>query len=484
MDDRLERMHELLDDLEKHKQSKARKNLIDFASYIDPEVAQFYRADHLMLIASKLQAVEHGEIDRLIISTPPRHWKSSLASEKFPIWYLGKHPKNAVILTSHTASLALTFSQTVRDTIHKNSRCHFVFPDVSLEKDSKAVEDWKLDGAFRSSFRAAGVLGSITGQGANLIVIDDPVKDYAQAQSQTYRDNLWNWYKTVLRTRLEPGGAIVLIMTRWHDEDLAGKLIHEMKGMGEKWEVLNLPAINEKGKALWEARWSKKALFQIRDTLGGESSPSWRCLFQGSPTEESGDLIKKEWFTYIPELPEEAEWWVRYWDMAITEKQTQKDDPDFTASCVGAVYNQHLYLGRPIIFRKTFPDTVTDMMTMRMEETDLRHGTGKSLHETAAVQSLIMKGFYFESIEEKGDKVTRAQPFINQAKVGRVILVGTEEEWAAFVNWWWKFPNGAHDDPVDVVSGISNMMNLQFDPSDIQEDGSYDPYAFIEASRK
>ena len=223
----VEKKKELIHLLDLAELSQARAGLTKFSAYVDPPAAHWYRAVHLRKIASLLERVERGEIRRLIISVPPRHWKSSLASDKFPAWYLGRNNENAVILASYSLALSEKFSRAIRETITSNQRFHALFPTVAIKKDSNRADDWSLLSGFRSSVRAVGVGGGITGHGANIILVDDPIADYEAAQSETQRNNLWEWYRQVLRTRLEPQGAIVLIQTRWHEDDLTGWLLNE-----------------------------------------------------------------------------------------------------------------------------------------------------------------------------------------------------------------------------------------------------------------
>lgn len=464
-----------------NKRKKAREDLIEFSNYIDPTARKWYKAKHLRKIADLLMKAESGELRRegkigIILSVPPRFWKSSLVSEKFPAWYLGRHPQNSVIVSSYAASLAMKFSRTVRDTVRDNSKFFDLFP-LELKKDSEAVEDWSLETAYRSSMRAAGVLGGITGHGAQCLIIDDPVENDKQARSQVYRENAWNWYRQTFRTRLEPDGFIVVVATRWHESDISGRLIEEMNHGGEQYEVVNLPALDEENHSLWEERFSTEQMLSIQIAVG---EYAWNCLYMGKPIKEEGTLIRRDDFDFIPALPEGAEWDVCYWDLAITEKVTQKDDPDFTARCYAVLHNSILYLGKPLLFRKEFPDVVAEIMTEKMNDMRVRHGTAKSMAETSAVQSLLMKGFYLEQVKEDTDKLTRALPFINQGRIGHVVLVGTEEEWEPFLSQWVRFPNGAHDDAVDCASGITKMLGLSFDPEPQDEESFDDPYAFIE----
>jgi hypothetical protein len=401
--------------------------------------------------------VERGELKRVIISVPPRHWKSSLASEKFPAWYLGRNNANAVILCSYALSLAEKFSRSIRETIVTNTRYASLF-DVKLKRDSNRADDWSLTSGVRSSVRAVGVGGGITGHGAQLILIDDPIADYEAAQSETQRNNLWEWYRQVLRTRLEPGGAIVLIQTRWHEDDLAGRLIRaEEEEGGERWHVVNLPAQSADGEYLWLDRYSEEDYANIRSAVGDYA---WHSLYQGQPTQQAGNLIKRDWFEYVEGLPVDAKWQVRAWDVAFTEKQTQKHDPDYTATVAGCKHKGILYLGMPRLFRKGIEDVATEIVTSKYAEPGVRYGMGRVAIKAAIMDAMVKAGLALGEYEENTDKIARASAWINWASTGRVMLVGSEKEWEVFMAQWVAFPNGAHDDAVDVVSGLSQMLGL------------------------
>ena len=199
-------------------------------------------AHHHGIICTALEAVERGECNRLMIFCPPRHTKSELASRRFPSWYIGRHPDRQLIGASYNGALASDFGRAVRN-ISASPEYSQLFPDCELAADSRAANRWNTE--VGGAYVAAGVGTAITGRGAHLALIDDPVKDRSDADSQTVRDHTWNWYTNVLYTRLMPGAAIVLIMTRWHEDDLAGRLLEQQDEGGEAWEVINLPALGE-----------------------------------------------------------------------------------------------------------------------------------------------------------------------------------------------------------------------------------------------
>lgn len=440
-------------------QKAARAGLIEFSQFIDPNARKWYRAGHLRRIADLLERVERGELKRVIISVPPRHWKSSLFA-KFLAWYLGRHPEQSIINASYALSLAEKASVEVRENIANNGRYKQLF-DVKVARNSNRADDWRLVTGFRSSFRAVGVGGGITGHGANLIGIDDPIADYEAAQSETQREKLWEWYRQVLRTRLEPGGAIVLIQTRWHEDDLAGRLLQaERDEGGEHWEGLNLPAYSEETKSyLWTDRYSVGEYAAIRASVG---EYAWGSLYQGNPAPLEGNYIKRSWFEYVPKFPDDATWFVRPVDFAFTEKQTQKHDPDFTATLKATVVNDTVFLAEPRMWRKNIEDTAAEVIAIKWNEPSVRLGIGRVAVKSAIVAALNNSGMTIEEYEEDTDKLARASAWIQLASAGRIKLVGTEKEWEPFMAQWAAFPNGAHDDAVDVVSGACRMLGLVF----------------------
>nr|MDP9473012.1 terminase family protein [Chloroflexota bacterium] len=258
----------------------SRRRLIPFTRRMFPA---YQPARHHALIAAQLEAIERGELDRLIVTMPPRHGKSTLASEHFPAWYLGRNPDKRIIACSHTAQLAYTFSRRARNIVTAPA-----YPfTVRLASDLSAVQSWDIAGT-RGGYVAAGVGGPITGMGANVLLIDDPVKSAEEADSPTYREAAWEWWTGTARTRLEPGGAVVVIGTRWHEDDLIGRLLQS-----GHWDVLHLPALSEDDAALWPERFDLAALERIRTEIG---SRNWEAQYQGRPSSAEGAILKREWW--------------------------------------------------------------------------------------------------------------------------------------------------------------------------------------------
>lgn len=447
---------------------RARAGLISFACYVDRPVAKWYRAKHLTKIAAHLEKLGAG--GRLAISVAPRHWKSSLTSEKFAAWYLGKNPNHSVIVASHSATLAEKFSRTVRDLVESSPRYHKLFPDAKIRKDSNRGDDWLLETGVRSSFRAVGVGSGIAGFGANLIIIDDLFGTYEQAASATYRENAWQWYRGILRGRLEPGGSIVIVNSRWHEDDTIGRLQKaEKEEGGEHFEIVNLPVWDGQ-RYLWQERFSVQEYEALKSAVG---DTIWRTQYEGQPVPLSGNLIKRDWFEYVPKLPDGSTWQVRAWDVAWTEKQTQKDDPDYIASVAACQVGDVTYLGLPRLFRTSLEKVATEIISSKMQELRVRYGMGQSAIKASIVTALNNAGFSIEGYAEHTDKIARASGWINRASTGQVKLVGTDKDWEPFTAQWFAFPHGAHDDAIDAVSGVMMMLGLVFQQKYREPDTGY-----------
>jgi len=297
----------------------------DLACYAIAQRPQFVRAPHHEVIISKLEAVERGEIQRLMIFLPPRHGKSFITSSIFPAWFLGRHPQHHVIFATYGQELSDDFGKDVRnfiaDPLHQA-----IFPNCKLSEDSTAAH--RFNTAAGGAYFAVGRGGPITGRGADLLLIDDPLKDLEEANSETIRRALHGWYKAVAYTRLMPGGAIVIIQTRWHEDDLAGRLLREHAS--ENWDVLNLPAMAEQdeafrkeGEALWPQRFSIEILNQIREAIG---ESAWTSLYQQRPAPAEGAIFKRSWWQFYRQVPEFPQI-VQSWDTAFkkgSEKLLQR----------------------------------------------------------------------------------------------------------------------------------------------------------------
>ena len=279
-------------------------------------------------ICEKLEKFEQDILDRksprLMLFMPPRHGKSELASTQFPAWFLGRNPAKEVISCSYASGLAMTFSRKVRELL-RNPRYQSVFPDTILGKDSQSTEHWETN--VGGGYLAAGVGGPITGHGADALIIDDPVKNRADAESPTERNRVWDWYSSTAYTRLMPGGGVLLILTRWHTDDLAGRLLYEMQHNGEQWEIVVYPAIavhnelyRKEGEALHPSRYDLTALQRIKKATVARD---WGALYQQQPSTEEGAILKRSyWNRWVKKEPPKCEYVIQSYDTAYSKNET------------------------------------------------------------------------------------------------------------------------------------------------------------------
>lgn len=265
----------------------ARNSLLAFTKYTNPqyEPAWFHHR-----IAEYLEAVERGEVRRLIINLPPRHGKSELVSRRFPAWFLGRNPEKFIIAASYNSDLATDFGRDVRDIV-ASDEYRRLFPDVALSQDSRAANRWHVSvgGRNRGTYYAAGIGTSITGRGAHVGLIDDPYKDAAEAMSAAHRKKVSNWFRSTFISRLMPGAAVIICMSRWRVDDLVGELLDEG---AEEWHVLKLKALDEERGALWPEWYDAAHLRRLKSVMG-----RWfEAQYQQEPVVEGGDLIRLDWF--------------------------------------------------------------------------------------------------------------------------------------------------------------------------------------------
>ena len=265
----------------------AEKRFIPFVKHVWPE---FIEGDHHRKIAKKFEDIANGKIKRLIVNMPPRHTKSEFASYLFPAWMVGKNPKLKVIQTTHTGELAVRFGRKMKNLVDTSEFAQ-VFEDCKIAADSKAAGRWETNKG--GEYYAAGIGGAITGRGADLLIIDDPHSEQ-DALSETAMDSAYEWYTSGPRQRLQPGGAIVIVMTRWSTKDLTGKLLNaQSEPKADKWEVIEFPAIMPSNTPVWPNYWKLEELEGVKASL---SEGKWQAQWQQNPTSEEGSIIKREWW--------------------------------------------------------------------------------------------------------------------------------------------------------------------------------------------
>ena len=451
----------------------SQEGLIDFARYTLPG---YEAAGHHRLISEKLEAVERGDIKRLMIFMPPRHGKSELASKRFPAWYLGRNPRNQIIAASYSTSLAEDFGREVRNIVGSAEYAN-VFGDVSLREDSKSAGRWNTDKG--GSYIAAGVGKGITGRGANVLLIDDPVKDREEADSEVIRNKVWNWYTSTAYTRLMPGGAVVLIQTRWHEDDLAGRLLDCQKNGGDKWEVLSLKAIDDDNKALWPEWYSVAELERIRSVIGPRD---WSALYQQEPMPDTGDFFRREWFQFYKELPKDVRFYITC-DYAVTA-----DAGDYTVHLVWAAdKEENIYI---VDIWRSQSDTNTWINALiglvnRYRPTQIGEENGQIIKSVGPFIEKKMQETscyaYRQQYPSVSDKATRAQSFRGRASQGKVFLPVQAEWLTDFFKELLAFPVGKHDDIVDCCSLIGRMlqeMKGQFSSNQVSYESDFNVFAY------
>ena len=296
------------------KQEATQKDFLSFVKAVWPD---FIEGHHHRIYAEKLNRVAKGELKRLIVNMPPRHTKSEFASHLFPAFFMGRHPKAKLIQTTHTGELSIRFGRKTKNLLESDEYAK-VFPGVHLAADSKAAGRWESN--HGGEYFAAGVGGAITGRGADLLVIDDPHSEQ-DALSPTVLDSHYEWYTSGPRQRLQPNGAIVLVMTRWSVKDLTGRLLEAQgkESMSDQWEIVEFPAIlNE--KPMWGNFWDMDNLNKVKASI---PLTKWNAQWMQNPTSEEGALIKREWWKKwekddIPEL----KYIIQSYDTAYSKKET------------------------------------------------------------------------------------------------------------------------------------------------------------------
>lgn len=432
---------------------KAKDSFLDFVKVVWPS---FIEGPHHRIMAEKFERVANGELKRVIINIAPRHGKSELTSWLLPAWMLGKDPSKKIIAATHTADFSVRFGRKVRNLIDAES-FKSVFSNVTLRADSKAAGRWDVSGG--GEYFAVGVGGAMTGRGADLLIIDDPHSETAGINpSLDYFDSVYEWYASGPRQRLQPGGAIIIVMTRWHELDLTGHILQsseERKG-SDQWEVIQLPALYEDGEPLWPDFWSKAEL----DALKAELPISkWSAQYQQQPTSEEGALIKREyWKEWRGSGPPNCSYIIQSIDTAHTKNARS----DYSAITTWGVFDHTNEDGQ------TVPNIILlDAINEKLEFPELKNRAleqyyayepdGYLIEAKAAGLPLI------QELRASGIPVTDYTPSRGQDKLSRVnsitdifangIVWYPATRWAEeVVEQCAAFPNGAHDDLVDCTT--------------------------------
>ncbi len=417
------------------------------------------------------QDVADKKSPRLMLFMPPRSGKSEIVSRNFPAWHLGQYPHHEFISTSYSSALALKFSKKVRSLLREPGYDE-LFPKCKLDPDTQAAESWQT--TTGGQYMAAGVSGPLTGNGMHIGVIDDPVKNREEADSETTRSSIKEWYTSTFYTRLAPGAGVLIVLTRWHHDDLAGWLLEEQKEGGDKWEVVVYPAIAEedevyrkKGDALHPARYDLDAFARIRRAIGARD---WEALYQQRPTALEGAFFKKGDFRYYTSLdrpPLDELSIYTAWDLAIGQKQ---DNDNTVGLTVGIDRSDRVWL-LDVVYGKmdslAICDAILDAWVLwQAQHVGIERGhifmtLGPLLEKRIAERNLWAFPYDREGLKTgKADKQARAMPIQGRVRQG-VVFFPKEAAWlGAFENELLAFPNGVHDDMVDAFAWIGQMMGM------------------------
>lgn len=438
--------------------SIARESFQDFIALVKPDY--IFNWHHLQLIDA-LQRIAERKYKRLVVMMPPRHGKSELVSRLFPAWCFVRNPNEQVILASYSADLASAMNRDCQRIITSND-FGILFPgtrvsdgkDVGLIRNSKRFDIVGGKGYYMS----AGVGGGITGAGATIGIIDDPVKNSEEADSKVYRDKAHEWYRSTFRSRFEPGAIEIICQTRWHEDDLTGRVL---TGKNESTEVISLPALaetkeehREQGEALWKGKYSRADLLDIQGEVG---TRTWNSLYQQRPSAEDGGVIKKAWFTmYDPRKFDTTGKVVNFFfDTAYTEDE--KNDPTAGIAYIKEGANfyvlscevDYLEFTEQIKFIKDFSSKhgYTQRSIIRVEP----KASGKSVVQVVKRDTALNVK---EGIAPKESKISRVNNVSGTLEAGRVYLPAGMVWTVDFMEECAKFPNGAHDDRVDCLTGM------------------------------
>lgn len=452
----------------------------DFSYFIDYDSGFRDReGKHLDILDDALQKVSLGEIKRLIVTMPPRHGKSERVSKKFPAWHIGRNPEDEIILASYSLDLSRGFSRIARDTLTSNDD---VF-DVVIDKNNQSAESWGIEG-YRGAVNAAGVGGAVTGKGARIAIIDDPVKNSEEANSEVMREKVWIWYASVLYTRLTPDGRIIVVMTRWHEDDLVGRLlkkeadeikegIHE----GERWTVINFPALAEEGdylgrqpgEPLWpEYGFDEKRMKKIKSDVG---SYVFNALYQQRPSAAGGTIFKRIHFRYFrEEIIHSVPYFIvgdkRYMKYDLWSFQTvDTANSEKTINDYFAVSTWYVTPDNDLLLYDVYRTHITgpDQKPLMKEQLYRYKPKFQAIEDktfgTNLIQECKREGMTILPIKVDKDKVTRSLVIAARYESGKV-WHREEGPWLTdYEDELLSFPRGKNDDQVDTASIAGEVVH-------------------------
>ena len=425
-----------------------------FMKFVETVWPSFIAGRHHYRMADAFERVARGEIKRLIINMPPRHTKSEFASYLLPAWFLGQFPGKKVIQTSHTAELAVGFGRKVRNLVDTETYQE-IFPDLHLQSDSKAAGRWNTSKG--GDYFAIGVGGAVTGKGADLLIIDDPHSEQEAAMAASnpeVYDKVYEWYTSGPRQRLQPGGSIVIVMTRWAQRDLTGQVIKaSAQRGGEEWEVIEFPAIMPSGKPLWPEFWSLEELSALQEEL---PNSKWQAQYQQNPVGNESAIVKRDWWNWWEtDEPPSCEYILQTWDTAFEKNQRA----DYSACTTWGVFTNEEDGTPNLILLDTYKKRVewVELKRDALEQYRMWEPDGLLIEKKATGAPLIYE------LRSMGIPVQEYTPSKGQDKIARLNsvsdIIASGKVWVPRTRWAEElvdeiaaFPSGEHDDLVDATT--------------------------------
>ena len=468
-DDELSKIAPMLERLTMLEKQKTSQDLyMDFVKRIWPS---FIEGRHHKIYADKLQQVADGKIKRLIVNMPPRHTKSEFASYLFPSWLMGKRPNLKIIQATHTAELAVGFGRKVKNLIDSDD-FRDIFPDVKLAADAKASGRWSTNSG--GEYYAVGVGGALAGRGADLLIIDDPVSEQ-DALSPTALDSIYEWYTSGPRQRLQPGGSIIIVMTRWGIKDLTARVLQKQaQGGADKWEVVEFPAIfPETGNVLWPEYWSKDELEGVKASI---PVGKWNAQYMQNPTAEEGAIIKREWWNvWNRSEPPACSYIIQSYDTAFTKNERS----DYSAITTWGIFTPIEGEGDAIILldaekgRWDFPELKLKAQELcEAYDPDMilieQKASGTPLTQELRRMGVPVTPFTPSKGADKFARMNACAPVFESGMVYRPDANFAEE----VVEECASFPHGDHDDLADSMTQAilrfrqGNFVRLETDEED------------------
>ena len=439
---------------------ETRASLYHYVQEVVLTLPNYVDGKHIKTICDTIQAFLESDRPGLIVTTPPRHMKSTICSECLPAWFISNNRQREVMVASYNQSQARKMVKACRrkfeEPWHRRA-----FPDVRIT-DPDNADGFMVEGKHnvRPNLIGAGIGAGLTGSGADLIIIDDPIKDMEEATSEIIRDKVYDWYTSVALTRLSPEGKVIIVMTRWHHDDIVGRVLNDNP---EDWDILHLPAIGPDGKALWEERFSLDVLQDRQRMLG---SRVFEALYQGNPTPQEGGVFRKDWFRFGEPFAADAIR-VRYWDKAATH-----EGGDWTVGCLMAMKDGRFCIedivrlqGSSYEVEQTIRRTAEmdgPGVRIRMEQEPGSSGVDVIGHYSRNV----LVGFDFRPDKVTGSKELRATTMSAAFENGNLTIA--RGSWnRALTDEMLEFPYGKHDNQVDACSGAYRELSQSLGTSNV-----------------